>query len=516
MLHHYRLDLVDRVLRMFRGDLRPFGGMQVILCGDLFQLPPVTRGDEVAHFVHRSLAWSTMDIRVCYLEEQYRQEDARFLRLLNDIRGNRVNGSTLAPLRERYRKEISLATPVRPTKLHVHNIDVDAENFRELGLLAEKEREYIAETKGSRALVEMLKKSVLAPETLLIKKGAMVMFVKNNFETGYVNGTLGKVVGFKDGFPVVETVKGKRIVAAPESWSFEDVGGGGATIAQVPLRLAWAITVHKSQGMSLDAVEVDLSKSFVPGLGYVALSRLRTLGGLKLVGMNQMSLQVSPESLALDQTFLEMSAAVRRKLNALSFVEKKKQQDIFLNSIRGSAVRKKEEKISTYNETAQLLSEKLPLADIAKRRKLTVGTIVSHLEKLSEQKTLPGTAHFISLFSPARLDAIRRAFTKIGDDSRLRALPKITPPSRLQIFPISDFSSVKNLSLQLLLHLKIFSVRKNRILEKFETESGEVIFGRALTPVREILGEDYTFDEIRLGRIILWEKTKQATKEISL
>jgi ATP-dependent exoDNAse (exonuclease V) alpha subunit len=103
----------------------------------------------------------------------------------------------------------------------------------------------------------------LAPERLVLKKGAMVMFVKNNFDRGYVNGTLGKVIDFDENkLPIVETFSGKTIVATPEKWAIEEDERVLASVTQIPLRLAWAITVHKSQGMTLDAVEMDLSKSF--------------------------------------------------------------------------------------------------------------------------------------------------------------------------------------------------------------------------------------------------------------
>jgi ATP-dependent exoDNAse (exonuclease V) alpha subunit len=134
------------------------------------------------------------------------------------------------------------------------------------------------------------------------------MFVKNNFERGYVNGTLGEVIGFETkGYPIVRTVSGKTIVATPEQWSIEENEESLASVTQIPLRLAWAITVHKSQGMTLDAVEMDLSKSFEYGMGYVALSRVRTLSGIKLLGINDRALQVNPKIYELDKLLAEAS-----------------------------------------------------------------------------------------------------------------------------------------------------------------------------------------------------------------
>jgi len=127
------------------------------------------------------------------------------------------------------------------------------------------------------------------------------MFVFNNFAKGYVNGTTGTVVGFdgETGHPMVQTFRGEQILAAPIRWGAEEIDFD-AWIEQVPLRLAWAITIHKSQGMTLDYAEIDLSRAFTYGLGYVALSRVRDLGGLSLLGYNEMSLQVSDEAKRLD------------------------------------------------------------------------------------------------------------------------------------------------------------------------------------------------------------------------
>ena len=167
-----------------------------------------------------------------------------------------------------------------------------------------------AETKGNEVLVDVLKKSVLAMEDLELRRGAQVMFVKNNYEVGYVNGTMGRVTGFNsEGNPLVKTFDGELIEAKPESWAIEDETGRAlASFTQIPLRLAWAITVHKSQGMTLDAAMIDLSKAFEKGQGYVALSRLRDLQGLRLRGLNQTALEVDELAQKADARFRELSA----------------------------------------------------------------------------------------------------------------------------------------------------------------------------------------------------------------
>ncbi|MBA3724394.1 MAG: AAA family ATPase [Candidatus Levybacteria bacterium] len=323
MLHAHRLDMVDLVCRTFKRNSLPFGGLQVIMCGDFFQLPPVTKREKSeptsrhsrvreddsrvkSDFVTESNIWKGMQLQVCYLDEQHRQDDRAFLRVLNDIRNSDVTEMTVEYLSERLDRDTKGYT--KPTRLFTHNADVDAINQKHLDELDGESQEFLMNWRGSFGLTEVLKKSCLAPQTLVLKKGAQVMFVKNNYEVGYVNGTLGEVINFdKDGFPVVRTFDGAEITVTRASWEVKEEEKELAAIAQLPLRLAWAITVHKSQGMSLDAAEVDLSRSFIPGMGYVALSRVRSLQGLKLMGMNQMALQVNQEVAEMDREFIRQS-----------------------------------------------------------------------------------------------------------------------------------------------------------------------------------------------------------------
>lgn len=334
MLHAHRLDLVDQICRIFRGNSAPFGGMQVIMCGDFFQLPPVSRKDEPpAEFVVSSDSWKEMRLKICYLEEQHRQDDRSFLRVLNDIRNNEVSEMTVEYLSERLDKDPEGYT--RPTRLFTHNADVDAINQKHLEALTGDTHEYLMSWRGSFGLTEILKKSCLAPETLILKKGAQVMFVKNNYDFGYVNGTLGEVIDFdNDSFPIVRTFDGAEIRVRKADWSVKEDDVEKAGLSQIPLRLAWAITVHKSQGMSLDAAEVDLSRSFLPGMGYVALSRVRSLSGLKLMGMNQMALQVNPEVAEMDRGFLSESHEGVLYLAGLNKEQKRAMQEDFLTFLQ--------------------------------------------------------------------------------------------------------------------------------------------------------------------------------------
>ncbi len=342
MLNANRLDLIDQVCKVFKQDLRPFGGMQVVLCGDFFQLPPVARGREDGRFVTESKIWENMDLKICYLKEQHRQEDKKFLSVLNDIRDNTVNNKTHKLLQERLNKNID--SKIKATILHTHNVNVDMHNNVELNKLAGDDYVFEMHSEGIPYLVQSLKDGYcLAPETLKLKLGAVVMFVKNNFVKKFVNGTLGKVIGFDDDSqqPIVETFSGDLITVYQEKWTIEEGGEVVASLSQLPLRLAWAITVHKSQGMSLDCAEIDLSKTFEYGMGYVALSRVRSLDGIKLVGINDQALKVNNEAIELNKKLIKNSQKDLDEYNQLGKIAVKKMQQSFLknneesNSARG-------------------------------------------------------------------------------------------------------------------------------------------------------------------------------------
>jgi ATP-dependent DNA helicase PIF1 len=299
MLHGARLDMVNQLAKLLRDSERPFGGLQVILVGDLFQLPPISRGSNDFDFVHLSRAWAELDPRICYLTEQHRQQgNDDLLRFLEAMRRGEVSDEQGSVLQERLHQVPAAETVV--TRLYAHNLDVDAINQRHLAALSGQGRRFQMYAKGGRAKLEQLAKSLLAPEVLELKVGAEVMFVANNFAEGFVNGSRGQVIEFDDDTPVVRLLNGREIYVEPHTWSLSEDGRIRAEISQLPLRLAWAITIHKSQGMSLDAAEIDLSRAFTPGMGYVALSRVRSLQGLYLQGINQMALLMHPQIHDLD------------------------------------------------------------------------------------------------------------------------------------------------------------------------------------------------------------------------
>lgn len=299
MLHGRRLDMVNEACKLLRASDEAFGGLQVVLVGDLFQLPPISRGREPLDFAHMSAAWQELDPTICYLTEQHRQANDGLLDLLQAMRRGDVNEMHEVMLQERLQQKPGTDHAV--TRLYSHNIDVESINDKHLKAIELDAKVFTMRSSGSSVKVEQLVKSVLAPAKLELKVGAEVMFVANNFGAGFVNGTRGTVVAFHDNLPVVELLNGREVKVEPHSWALEEDGKKRAEVTQLPLRLAWAITIHKSQGMSLDAAEIDLSRSFTPGMGYVALSRVRSLDGVFLNGINQMALTMHPQIFTFDE-----------------------------------------------------------------------------------------------------------------------------------------------------------------------------------------------------------------------
>lgn len=423
MLAPDMFDSFERLCRAMKQVDAPFGGMQVVLSGDFFQLPPITRGSSRIEFINNSNAWRQGDFRICYLEEQHRQKGGSLEGILNELRGGHVSKKSREILMSR--RDATLSGDIEPTRLYTHNRDVDALNDAELEKLSGKAYEYEMRTHGKSNIVASLVKGILAPEVLTLKEEAVVMFIKNNFEAGYVNGTLGVVEKFENNLPLVRTFSGDLIEVYPEEWTIEENEKVIAKAEQIPLRLAWAITVHKSQGMSLDAAEIDLSQSFVPGQGYVALSRLRTLEGLVLHGINDMALAVNDEVLHLDTKLrsdsLKWEKVIARFSDSemgemhCSFIEKcggtNDEEEISKNIKKGAE--ELTEKVSTYEQTRTLVEQGLSVKDIAAARGMTIGTIIAHLEKLQKL----GVGVDISHLKPKATDLkkIQKAFATSKD-----------------------------------------------------------------------------------------------------
>ena len=400
MLHGKQLDMVNQVLKFFKQTSAPFGGLQVIVAGDFFQLPPVSKNKETNRekFCFMSAAWQEAKFNICYLSEQHRQQNNALNQILNEIRVQKVSEQSIQHLQAT--RTQSLEADI--TRLFTHNVDVEQINQRHLASLEREQKVFMAEVKGNEKLVQTLTANVRAPEKLVLKLGAKVMFVKNNMENGYINGTLGEVVGFVEEqgqlLPKVKLRDGLRLIVAPETWSIENDGAKVlASYTQIPLCLAWAITVHKSQGMTLEAAEMDLSQTFEKGQGYVALSRLKSLEGLRLLGLNDMALQLDSLAFKADQRFLELSAEAEQQW---ADRDAKTLHEQFVQRCGGSLLMSEIEKYEkqlakkakqknndapTAEQTKVLLLQGLSIEEMSEKRGLGQSTIINHLAKLIEQ-----------------------------------------------------------------------------------------------------------------------------------
>lgn len=385
MLAPTMLDMVDAVCRELKRDTRAFGGLQVIFAGDFFQLPPVVRGQKTTvDFAYAAESWQRADIRTCYLTEQHRHQKDPLLAILHDIRDGALTQRSRDLLVQRQGAE--LKENEYAVVLHTHNENVDAHNAKELKKIDASTATYTMESNGRSAMIAGLKRSVLAPEILELKVGARIMFVKNDPERRYANGTLGTITDVSGVYPEVATHDGRRIIAEPVSWEVVEDGKVRASVTQVPLRLAWAITVHKSQGMTLDAVAIDLSRAFVPGQGYVALSRARTLDGLVLHGLNETALTMNESVCELDVQLREESKKWTRVFESFSDQKVAELHADFLAHVsHGEDSKEKERATPTHLQTAALLDECHTLLELATARGMTIGTILTHLEKLKKE-----------------------------------------------------------------------------------------------------------------------------------
>ncbi len=439
MLSATTFELADRVCREVRRKDEAFGGLTVVLVGDFFQLPPISRpstrfgtGGNTAEFAYTSATWRELNPLVCYLTEQYRQDESDFLEILSAIRSGSV---------EELHYERLMARHVEPTgvegapKLFSHNADVDRINAEELAKLPAKSKRFVMTSKGKSSVVDGLMRGCLSPDILELKEGAEVMFTKNSPQGRFANGTLGKVIGFDStGMPIVQTKGGGKIIAEPMEWRLEEQGKVRASIIQIPLRLAYAMTVHKSQGMSMDAAVIDLSRAFEYGQGYVALSRVRRLAGLHLLGLNARALEVHPAVREKDRDLRAASDAALESFAVMSADEVVDMQKKFVKALGGAwtagAVSTKhqarnlkqnsKQKINgmpaRLAETLQTVRDAKTLKEAVKERKLTLSTIVKHLEELSEIGKLEHD-DFAHLLPESRIiDEIKKALHYAKDE----------------------------------------------------------------------------------------------------
>jgi len=294
------LDCVDKFLRIARSKNKPFGGVQMIFIGDLYQLPPVVTGREreifrshyKSQYFFDSNAFNGLETEFVELEKIYRQKDEEFIRILNAVRNNTVTDREVCEINKR------LAPDFRPRKnefyitLTTTNDLADEVNEKELSKISAKEFYYTGKIKGN------FDKSTLPTEiNLKVKVGAQIMLLNNDLNGRWINGSVGKITGIRrDGKKdtiLAELRDGRTVDVEPYTWKMFNLVYNKDTktldsettgsFTQYPIRLAWAVTIHKSQGKTFDNVIIDLGKgTFSHGQVYVALSRCTSINGIVL------------------------------------------------------------------------------------------------------------------------------------------------------------------------------------------------------------------------------------------
>ncbi len=279
MLPGRTLQFLEFFCREIRRDERPWGGLQVITVGDFLQLPPVAKSG-VYDWGFQSPAWAASGFKAAVLTQIHRQADPEFMDLLNAVRVGRVESRHTALLAKR----VAVFPKASLLRLFTHNVQVDKWNASQLAAIEGEEQAFEMYDSGPGAA--WLKQNILAPEKLRLKVGARVMVIINlpDGDGGLraVNGSLGTVASFDPGEVVVDLDDGRQISVERFTWNEDPNRRDSASVTQFPLRLAWASTIHKSQGLSLDSALIDARATREPGQCYVALSRVRTLGGLWL------------------------------------------------------------------------------------------------------------------------------------------------------------------------------------------------------------------------------------------
>jgi ATP-dependent DNA helicase PIF1 len=305
------LDKLDLVGQGIKKSKKPFGGLQIILVGDMYQLPPINRASDGHHFVFEADTWKRCIQDSVVLRTVHRQSDPVFLKILNEARAGRLSQESIEILETR-RNSSWKKLEIKPTLLFTRRADVEQINMAQLLKCTGPDIVFRAKTiQGASvftnntttqqeieyAVEKMDRNGSYVPE-LVLRKGAQVMLLTNmDIEHGLVNGSRGVIEGFCDGpepFPLVKFRNGEVIIVPWATWSSEDVQG--IDRQQIPLRLAYAITIHKAQGATLDCALIDIGdNTFEFGQAYVALSRVKSLDCLYIWDLEPRAFMVHPK-----------------------------------------------------------------------------------------------------------------------------------------------------------------------------------------------------------------------------
>lgn len=306
MLRRDQFELIDIVLSAVKDNPLPFGGVQMVLVGDFFQLPPVVTNWELSKypdltepFCFQSKLWEQAGFQSFNLQTNYRQADGEFLDALEEIRIGKLTDDVNDMMLTRLNTDLNI--PMEPVKLFAHKDTTQRENIECLKKIASDKVLSTADFTGKEYDVKILEKECPAETKLYFCEGSQVMMLTNDGKNSWANGTMGII---KSVDPVrIKLSSGDIVNVAPHKWqrlAHKILKNGSvqtekvATMEQYPFKLAYATTIHKSQGLTLDYIDIDLTNCFAPGQAYVALSRAKTFEGLRLRGWNKNSIKADP------------------------------------------------------------------------------------------------------------------------------------------------------------------------------------------------------------------------------
>lgn len=408
-----RADLMDHIdveLRRIRRNSKPFGGVQLLMIGDLQQLPPIAHGgeDELLRQYYKTLyffssaALKSMKYSCIELKNVYRQTDRHFIDILNHARDCILTSQDISDLNARYIPGFSPKPEDGYIRLMTHNRQVDYVNETELEKLDSKPYTFVAAVTGT-----FPEESYPTADSLTLKKGAQVMFIKNDPERRFINGTLGEVKGIdKNSIAVRLAESGTVIDVEPMEWqniryqfdeeSKEISSRQIGRFKQYPLKAAWAITVHKSQGLTFDKAIIDVHAAFSPGQAYVALSRCRTLDGLVLGSPVSASVFMRDNAVDAYMNYISRPVEELAFSSCYEYFEYEKKPDpeevapvkkVKVNQEKPKKVNKEEprddtgKKLNTFEYSYWLYNQGNTVEQIAEIRGLNQSTIEGHLAR---------------------------------------------------------------------------------------------------------------------------------------
>ena len=414
MLSGTTLMAAEAVAARARGSSDPWGGLRIIVVGDFAQLPPVTPGMQQKDWSFLHPVWEGSDFEPALLSTVMRTQDTEFLEILNFIRDGVVNDRVHEFLN---RRRTSDTEGIDATRLYPHRAKADQYNLLRLHALPGKE--YAVQTRymGDEKYLDSARRNLPIPDTLLLKVGALIMMRRNDVsgEGMFVNGSLGNVVGIEEEMLYVKLFTGEDIEV--EKYKFSSLDGDGNEVMSAwnfPVSLAYATTIHKAQGATLDRMIVDLHQLWEPGQAYVALSRVRSGSGLLIERWSPSSIRAD----ALVTSFYDSLADRAKKYKPRAVFE-----------VTPQAERPEEPRRSTLSlherveRTRTLLQERKDLAFIAEQCGMTVGTVLKYIEKLIGQGTAPPLGYLIAdlrhageirmLYEERGLQSMREAFDEL-------------------------------------------------------------------------------------------------------